>query len=68
MLDRLVAASGGRAVRETIGTTEEGRVMRVVLISSPANIARLDAIRADLARLADPAHTSAEQASGSGTP
>jgi hypothetical protein len=63
VLDRLVAASGGRATRETIGTTEEGRVMRVVLISSPANIARLDAIRADLARLADPAHTSAEQAS-----
>ena len=54
VLERLVAASGGRAAFEEIGTTEEGRRMRVVLISSPANLARRDAIRADLARLTDP--------------
>jgi hypothetical protein len=53
VLDRLVAASGGRAVFEDIGVTEEGRRMRVVLVSSPANLARKDAIRADLARLTD---------------
>jgi hypothetical protein len=54
VLDRLVAASGGRAAFEDIGVTEEGRRMRVVLISSPANLSRRDAIRADLARLTDP--------------
>jgi hypothetical protein len=55
VLERLVAASGGRAAFEDIGVTEEGRSMRVVLISSAANLARRDAIRADLARLTDPA-------------
>jgi hypothetical protein len=54
VLARMVAASGGRAALEEIGVTEEGRPMRVVLISSPANLARRDAIRADLARLTDP--------------
>lgn len=54
VLEQLVAASGGRATFEEIGTSEEGRRMRVVLISSPANLARRDAIRADLARLTDP--------------
>jgi hypothetical protein len=54
LLERLVAASNGRAALEDIGATEEGRRMRVVLISSPANLARRDAIRADLARLTDP--------------
>jgi hypothetical protein len=54
VLARLVAASGGRAAFEDIGTTEEGRRMRAVLISSPANLARRDAIRDDLARLTDP--------------
>ena len=54
VLDRLVAASAGRATLEEIGVTEEGRRMRVVLVSSPANLARLDAIRTDLERLTDP--------------
>ena len=53
VLNQLVAASGGRARFEEIGTTEEGRAMRVVLISSPANMARLDDIREDVARLTD---------------
>jgi len=62
VLERLVAASGGRAAFEEIGVTEEGRHMRVVLISSPENLARRDAIRADLARLADPRTTTVEEA------
>ncbi len=62
VFDRLLAVSGGRAVAESIGVTEEGRVMRAILISSPANIARRDTIRRDLARLADPAHTSPDSA------
>ncbi len=62
VLDRLVAGSGGRARLEPIGVTEEGRAMRLVLVSSPANLARLDAIRADLAALTDPRVTSVEEA------
>ena len=62
VLERLVSASGGRAAFEEIGVTEEGRRMRVVLISSPENLARRDAIRADLARLADPRATTVEEA------
>jgi hypothetical protein len=58
VLERLVAASGGRAAFEDIGITEEGRRMRVVLITSPANLARREDIRADLARLTNPAAVS----------
>jgi hypothetical protein len=57
VLDRLAAAPSERARFDTIGVTEEGRVMRVLVISSPTHLARLDAIRADLARLADPRAT-----------
>jgi len=62
VLERLVAASDGRAAFEEIGVTEEGRHMRVLLISSPENLARRDAIRADLTRLADPRTTTVEEA------
>jgi hypothetical protein len=62
LLDRLVAASDGRAALEDIGVTEEGRRMRVLLISSPANLARRDAIRDDLARLTDPRGVSETEA------
>ncbi len=62
VLDALVAAAGDRVRTEEIGVTEEGRVMRVLLISAPENLSRLDEIRADLARLADPRTTSPEQA------
>ncbi len=54
LLDALIAAAGDRVRSEVTGRTAEGKVMRVLIISSPANLARLDAIRADLARLADP--------------
>jgi hypothetical protein len=62
VLDALVAAAPDRVRTEVIGVTEEGRTMRVLLISSPANIARLDEIRADVERLADPRTTSPEEA------
>lgn len=62
VLDRLIAASPDRVRTEVIGRTAEGRVMRILLISSPENLARLDAIRADLDRLADPRVTTAAQA------
>ena len=62
VLDRLVAAAPDRARFDTIGITEEGRVMRLVVISAPANLARLDAIRADMMRMSDPRRTTAPDA------
>jgi hypothetical protein len=62
VLDAMIAAAADRVRTERIGVSEEGRVMRVLLISSPANLGRLDAIRDDLARLADPRRTAVEQA------
>jgi hypothetical protein len=47
-------AARDRVRVEEIGTTTEKRTQRLFLISAPENIARLDAIRADLDRLADP--------------
>jgi hypothetical protein len=50
----IAAAARDRVRVEEIGWTNERRAMRLYLVSAPENIARLDAIRADLARLADP--------------
>ncbi|MGQ0648774.1 MAG: M14 family zinc carboxypeptidase [Gemmatimonadaceae bacterium] len=50
-------AAKDRVKVEEIGMTNERRTMRLFIISSPDNIARIDAIRADLDRLADPRGT-----------
>lgn len=50
----IAEAARDRVRVEEIGTTSERRTMRIFLVSSPANIARLDAVRADLDRIADP--------------
>ena len=50
----IAEAAGDRVKVEEIGITSERRTMRIFLVSSPENIARLDAIRADLDRIADP--------------
>ena len=47
-------AATDRVRIEEIGSTNERRTMRLFIISAPENIQRLDAIRADLDRLADP--------------
>ncbi|MBI2796525.1 MAG: hypothetical protein HYX65_07480 [Gemmatimonadetes bacterium] len=47
-------AARDRVRVEEIGRTAEKRTMRLYVVSSPENIARLDAIRADLDRIADP--------------
>src|SRR5689334_21578259 len=47
-------AAKDRVRVEEVGTTVERRPMRLFIVSSPENIARLDAIRADLDALADP--------------
>lgn len=62
VLDRLIAAAAERVRTEVIGETAEGKVMRVLLISAPENLQRLDQIRAALAALADPRTTTAARA------
>ncbi len=56
-------AASDRVRVEEIGVTAEGRPMRIYLVSAPENIARLDAIRADLDRIADPRGATPEQIS-----
>ena len=50
----IAMAANDRVRVEEIGVSSERRTMRVYLVSSAENIARLDAIRADLDRIADP--------------
>ncbi|MEO6525804.1 MAG: M14 family zinc carboxypeptidase [Gemmatimonadaceae bacterium] len=47
-------AAKDRVRVEEFTTTYERRPMRIYIVSSPENMSRLDAIRADLDRLADP--------------
>lgn len=51
-LDALVAAAPDRARKVQYATSWEGRPLYYVILSAPANIARLDAIQADLADIA----------------
>ncbi|MDH5284901.1 MAG: M14 family zinc carboxypeptidase, partial [Gemmatimonadota bacterium] len=66
VFDAMIAASPDRARTEVIGQTVEGKVMRLLVISAPENLARLDQIQADLARLADPRKTRPEEAKAIG--
>ena len=50
----LEKALPGRVKTSVIGTTEEGREIMVVYITSDANLKNLDRNRANLRRLADP--------------
>ena len=50
----IAQAAPDRVRIEEIGVTAERRPMRVFIISAPENLQRLDAIRADLERIADP--------------
>jgi hypothetical protein len=51
---RLLAKSSPRVKVYTIGTSEEGRELIAVAVASEALMAKLDANKADLAKLADP--------------
>jgi zinc carboxypeptidase len=53
-IDALARAAADRMVREPFGRTYEFRERAVLLVSAPANIKRLDAIREATAKLADP--------------
>jgi len=61
-LDTLVATASDRVRIETWGRTTEYRPIRALIISDPANLAKLDQIRAGMAELADPRKTSAARA------
>ena len=61
-LDRMIEAAPDRVRTEVIGRTAEGKVMRLLVISAPENLARLEEIRSNLGRLADPRRTSATDA------
>ncbi|HEV2764831.1 MAG TPA: M14 family zinc carboxypeptidase, partial [Pyrinomonadaceae bacterium] len=65
-MERVLYATAQAApdrVRVTdIGLTNEHRMMHVVAISSPENIARLEQIKANVARLADPRGLSQDEA------
>ena len=61
-LDTLVATASDRVRIETWGKTTEYRPIRALIISDPANLAKLDQIRGGLAELCDPRKTSAARA------
>jgi hypothetical protein len=50
----IAAAATDRVRVEEIGSSYERRTMRLFIVSAPENIQRLDAIRAELDRIADP--------------
>lgn len=57
----IASAASDRVRVEEFATTNEGRTMRLFVVSAPEHVARLDAIRADLAALADPRGRSAAE-------
>lgn len=63
VIQSIAKAAPDRVKIFEIGTTNEHRMQYLVAISAPENIARLDEIRAQNARLIDPRKTSAADAS-----
>lgn len=62
VIDEIAKAAPDRVRLFDIGLTPEFRMMRIVAISSPENIARLEEIKSNIARLTDPRKTSAGEA------
>ncbi len=62
VIEAIAKAAPDRVKIFEIGTTNEHRMQRIVAISSPENMARLDEIKAQNARLVDPRRTSAADA------
>src|SRR5947208_1334678 len=62
VINAIAAAAPDRVKIYDIGLTNEHRMQHLVAISSPENIARIDEIRANIARLADPRKMSAAEA------
>jgi hypothetical protein len=62
VIDAIAKSANDRVRVFDIGTTNEYRMQHIVAISSPENIARLDEIKANIARLADPRKTNQSEA------
>jgi Zinc carboxypeptidase len=62
-LRALAAAAADRTRLVEYAKTWEGRPLHVIVIGAPERIARLDAIKADIARLADPRRLSSDETS-----
>jgi hypothetical protein len=62
VIERIAAAAPDRVRVTDIGETNEHRSMHLVVISAPENLQRLDEIKANIARLADPRTTNAQEA------
>lgn len=62
VINAIAAAAPDRVKIMDIGLTNEHRMQHLIAISSPENIARLDEIKANNARLTDPRKTSAAEA------
>ena len=62
VVDSIARAASDRVRVFTYGQSEERRLLRVIAVSHPDNIARLDTIRAHIAELADPRRTSQARA------
>src|SRR4029453_12523144 len=60
-LRALAAAAPDRTRLVEYAKTWEGRPLHVIVIGAPERIARLDAIKADIARLADPRPLSSDE-------
>lgn len=58
VIEEIAKAAPDRVKIYDIGTTNEHRMQHLVAISSPENIARIDEIKAQVARLTDPRRTS----------
>lgn len=62
VIERIAAAAPDRVRVTDIGETNEHRMMHLLVISAPENLQRLDQIKANIARLADPRTTSQQEA------
>lgn len=62
VIERIAAAAPERVKIYDIGLTNEHRMQHLIAISSPENIARIDEIKANIARLTDPRKTSPTEA------
>ena len=55
-LEAIALAAKDRVRLVTYGKSVEGRPLRIIVISSPQNISRIESIRTDIGKLADPRH------------
>jgi hypothetical protein len=62
VIEAIAKAAPDRVRVYDIGTTNEYRMQHLVAISAPENMARIDEIRGNIARLADPRRTSQSDA------